>query len=75
MKALVEYLARALARHPEEVVVIEEQYGDRVVLRLSVAEDDKGRVIGREGRIANAIRALVHVAATRAGVRATLDID
>lgn len=75
MKALVEYLARGLARHPEEVMVTEEHYGDRIVLRLAVAEDDKGRVIGREGRIANAMRALVHVAATRAGVRATLDID
>ena len=75
MKALVEYLARALARHPEEVAVEEEHYGDRVVLRLHVHDDDKGRVIGREGRIANALRAVVYVAATRAGVRATLDID
>ena len=75
MKALVEYLARSLARHPEEVEVVEEHAGDRVILRVHVADDDKGRVIGREGRIANALRALVHVAATRAGVRATLDID
>lgn len=75
MKALVEYLARALARHPEQVVVEEERFGDRVVLRLSVADEDKGRIIGREGRIANAIRSLLYVAATRAGVRATLDID
>ena len=75
MKALVEYLARALARNPEEVRVEEEHLGDRVILRLHVADDDKGRVIGREGRIAKAIRALVHVAGTRAGVRTTLDID
>jgi predicted RNA-binding protein YlqC (UPF0109 family) len=46
-----------------------------VILRLHVADDDKGRVIGREGRIANAMRSLVHVAGTRAGVRTTLDID
>jgi predicted RNA-binding protein YlqC (UPF0109 family) len=75
MKALVEYLAKALARHPDQVVVEEERFGDRIVLRLTVAEEDKGRIIGREGRIANAIRSLLYVAATRAGVRATLDID
>ncbi len=75
MRALVEYLARGLARHPDEVRVDEEHLGDRIILRLHVADDDKGRVIGREGRIANALRALVYVAATRAGVRATLDID
>jgi predicted RNA-binding protein YlqC (UPF0109 family) len=75
MKALVEYLAKALARHPDQVVVEEERFGDRIVLRLSVADEDKGRIIGREGRIANAIRSLLYVAATRAGVRATLDID
>ncbi|MEZ4554432.1 MAG: KH domain-containing protein [Dehalococcoidia bacterium] len=75
MKALVEYLAKALARHPDQVVVEEERFGDRIVLRLTVAEEDKGRIIGREGRIANAIRSLLYVAATRAGVRATLDIE
>jgi predicted RNA-binding protein YlqC (UPF0109 family) len=75
VKALVEYLARALVRNPDEVRVDEEHLGDRVILRLHVADDDKGRVIGREGRIANAIRSLVHVAGTRAGVRTTLDID
>ncbi len=75
MKALIEYLARALARHPDDVVVEEERHGDRVVLHLYVNEADKGRVIGREGRIANAMRSLLHVAATRAGVRASLDIE
>ena len=75
MKALIEYLARALARHPDDVVVEEERQGDRVVLHLYVNEADKGRVIGREGRIANAMRSLLHVAATRAGVRASLDIE
>ena len=75
MKALIEYLARALAREPEQVRVEEEHLGDRVILRLFVSDEDKGRVIGREGRIANELRALLHVAATRAGVRATLDIE
>ncbi len=75
MKALIEYLARALATHPDDVVVEEEHDGDRVILHLYVNEDDKGRVIGREGRIANAMRSLLYVAATRAGVRASLDIE
>jgi predicted RNA-binding protein YlqC (UPF0109 family) len=75
VKALVEYLAKALARNPDAVVVEEERFGDRIVLRLTVADEDKGRIIGREGRIANAIRSLLYVAATRAGVRATLDIE
>ena len=75
MKKLVEYLARALAEHPDDVVVDEEHDGDRVILHLYVADDDKGRVIGRDGRCANAIRSLLHVAAVRAGVRATLSID
>ena len=75
MKALIEYLARALARHPDDVVVEEEHDGERVILHLYVHDDDKGRVIGREGRIANAMRSLLHVAATRAGVRASLDIE
>ena len=75
MKALIEYLARALARHPDDIVVEEEHDGERVILHLYVHDDDKGRVIGREGRIANAMRSLLHVAATRAGVRASLDIE
>jgi predicted RNA-binding protein YlqC (UPF0109 family) len=75
MKALIEYLARALAEHPDEVVVEEEHDGDRVILHLYCADGDKGRIIGREGRCANAMRSLLHVAAVRSGVRASLSID
>ena len=75
MKQLIEYLARALAKHPDDVLVEEENQGDRIILHLFVNEEDKGRMIGREGRIANAMRSLLHVAATRAGVRATLSIE
>jgi uncharacterized protein len=75
MKALIEYLARAIVEHPDEVRVVEAHDGDRVVLHLYVHDDDKGRVIGRDGRCANAIRSLLHVAAVRAGVRASLNID
>ncbi len=75
MKALIEYLARALADHPDEVVVEEEHDGDRIVLHLYVNDEDKGRIIGRDGRCANAIRSLLHVASVRAGVRASLSIE
>jgi len=75
MKALIEYIARSLATKPDEVEVIEEHRGDRIIIHLNVADEDKGRVIGRDGRCANAIRSLLHVAAVRSGVRASLDID
>ncbi len=75
MKPLIEYLARALAEHPDDVVVEEEHDGDRVILHLYVNDEDKGRVIGRDGRCANAMRSLLHVAAVRSGVRATLSIE
>ena len=75
MKSLIEYLARALADHPDDVRVEEEQRDDRVVIHLFVNEEDKGRVICRDGRVANAMRSLLHVAAVRTGVRASLDIE
>jgi predicted RNA-binding protein YlqC (UPF0109 family) len=75
MKTLVEYIARSLVSEPDKVEVIEEHRGDRIIIHLRVADDDKGRVIGRDGRCANAIRSLLHVAAVRSGVRASLDID
>lgn len=75
MKELIEYLARALASRPDEVVIEEEQRGDQIVFHLQCADEDKGRVIGREGRVANAMRSLLHVASIRAGVRTTLNIE
>ena len=75
MKELVEYMARSLVDDPESVRVDEEWHGDRVIFRLEVAETDKGKVIGKQGRIANAMRTLLKVAATRDGARASLDID
>ncbi|MCH9008390.1 KH domain-containing protein [candidate division KSB1 bacterium] len=53
----------------------EERLGDHVIFHLQCAEEDKGRLIGRDGRVANAMRSLLHVASTRAGVRATLNIE
>ena len=74
MKALTEYIAKSLVDHPEEVVVDEVRHGNRVTLELSVAKDDMGRVIGRSGRVANAIRTLLRVAAERDGCQVTLDV-
>jgi predicted RNA-binding protein YlqC (UPF0109 family) len=74
IKALVEYIAKSLVSDPTEVRVREKVRRGEVRLELTVAEEDMGRVIGRQGRVANAIRALLRVAAARQGVRATLDI-
>ena len=75
MKDLVEYIAKSIATHPEDVKVTEEEDIDgRVILRLEVAPDDKGKVIGRQGRVAQSIRALLRVAAVKQGTRAILEI-
>ena len=74
MKELIEYIARSLATQPDEVRVTEEVEEDRVVLRLEVADEDKGRVIGRQGRVAQAMRVVLRVAAVKSGTRAILEI-
>ena len=74
MKALIEYIAKSLVENPDQVEVREIQNGDRVRLELSVAKDDMGRVIGKNGRVANSIRTILRVAAERDGKQATLDV-
>ena len=74
MKELIEYIARSIVNSPDEVVVTEETNEQGITLKLQVADDDKGRVIGKQGRIAEAIRALLRVKAAKAGTRATLEI-
>jgi len=74
MKAITEYIAKSLVDHPDEVAVDETRHGNRVTLELSVAKDDMGRVIGKGGRVANAIRTLLRVAAEREGCQVTLDV-
>ncbi len=75
MKELVEYIAKSIASQPDEVRVSEEEdETGRIILRLEVADEDKGKVIGRHGRVAQSIRVLIRVAAIKQGVRATLDI-
>jgi predicted RNA-binding protein YlqC (UPF0109 family) len=74
VKELVDYVARELVENPEEVVTTEEWDGHRWVIHLDVADGDMGKVIGRGGRVAEAMRSLLKVAAARQDTRAVLDI-
>lgn len=74
MKDLIEYIAKSLVDHPEEVQVHESGSGQRLRVELSVSKDDMGRVIGKGGKVANSIRTLLRVAAEREGKQATLDV-
>ena len=74
MRELVELLARSLVEDPDAVSVEEVEENGDVVLEVTVAEDDLGRVIGRGGRIANALRTVAKAAATRAERRVIVEI-
>ncbi len=74
MKELVEYIAKSIVNSPDKVVVTEEQDEQGITLKLQVADEDKGRVIGKQGRIAEAMRTLVRVKAAKAGTKAMLQI-
>jgi len=74
VKELVEYIAKSLVDDPSQVDVTEINKSSFVVLELRVAPEDMGRVIGRNGRVANAIRTLLRVPAARQGKRVNLEI-
>ena len=75
MKELIEYIAKSLASKPEEVTVTEVTDDDgQIVLRLEVADEDKGKIIGRQGRVAQAMRVLLRVRAVKEDTRASLEI-
>ena len=74
MKELVEYISKSIVNAPDQVSVTMETSDQGVTLRLQVADDDKGRVIGKEGRVAQAMRTLIRVVATREGKKAMLEI-
>jgi hypothetical protein len=74
VKELLEFLARSLVDNPDEVRVEQTDTPDGVLLRLSVAKDDVGKVIGKQGRIARAIRTVVKASAVRDGRQATVEI-
>jgi predicted RNA-binding protein YlqC (UPF0109 family) len=74
MKPLIEYIAKSLVDDPTQVRVAEHGKGKELRFELTVAEEDMGRVIGRGGKVANAMRVLLRVAAARRDTHATLDI-
>ena len=74
MKELIEYIAKSIVNKPEAVVVTEERTSEGVVLKLQVDQEDMGRVIGKQGRVAQAMRTLLRVMAVKEGIRADLEI-
>ncbi len=74
IKELIEYMAKSLVDHPDEVRIEEISGARSIIYELHVAPSDMGRVIGKDGRVANAMRSLVRVAATQSGKRAILEI-
>lgn len=74
MKELIEYIAKQIVNSPDAVVVTEESGEAGITLKLQVADEDKGRVIGKQGRIVQAMRTLLRVKAAKQGIKATLEI-
>tara|TARA_B100001142_G_scaffold328542_1_gene388938 strand:+ start:58 stop:285 length:228 start_codon:yes stop_codon:yes gene_type:complete len=75
LKDFVNYIAKSLVDNPDDVEVEEEVVGNRLIIHLTVSDDDKGKVIGRNGMIANSIRSLLDIAGKKAGVRVSLSIE
>jgi len=74
MKELVEYISRSIVDDPDQLWVTQERMGNKVRIELQVSKEDMGRVIGKGGRVANAIRVLLRVAAAREGKQVSLDV-
>lgn len=74
MKELVEVIAKSLVDYPEEVVVTETENDKSIVVELHVASSDMGKVIGKQGRIAKAIRSVVKAAASKSDKKVVVDI-
>ena len=74
MKELVEYIAKSIVNDPDEVEVEEENDENGITLRLKVADEDKGRIIGKQGQVAQAMRTLLRVKAAKAATRVRLEI-
>ncbi|MBE5965421.1 MAG: KH domain-containing protein [Lachnospiraceae bacterium] len=74
MKELVEIIAKSLVDHPDEVVVTETETDKALVVELRVASEDMGKVIGKQGRIAKAIRTVVKAAATKDDKKVVVEI-
>ncbi len=74
MKELVAYIAKALVDHPEDVKTAQTEEDENVTVELTVAQDDLGKVIGKQGRTARAIRSILAAAAGKENKRSRLDI-
>ncbi len=74
MKTLIEYIAKSLVDHPEEVQVSEVEGEQTTVLELKVSKEDLGKVIGKQGRTARAMRTILSAASTKSKKRAALEI-
>ena len=74
MKELVEFIAKSLVDNPDQVTVSEVEDDEVVILKLKVAQDDMGKVIGKQGRIANAIRTVVKASAVKQNKRVVVEI-
>lgn len=75
MKALIEYIATSLVDDPAQVRVYQENRAGKTFIKLRVSKEDMGRVIGRQGRVANAMRILLNVSASRSGKQVFLDVE
>ena len=74
MKELVEVIAKALVEHPDEVVVTQKEEGKHITIELHVAASDMGKVIGKQGRIAKAIRSVVKAASSKDNKKVDVEI-
>ena len=74
MQELIEYVARGLVSNPDEVSVEEIPSGRLTLYEITVAEDDVGKIIGRQGKVIRALRTLVKASATRQGIRVDVDV-
>ena len=74
MKELVHYIASALVDHPDQIKISEKEEGDTVIIELTVAKEDLGKVIGKQGRTARAMRSLLSSAAGKVNKRSRLEI-
>ena len=75
MKEFIEYIARQLVDSPDKVTITEEEKEGKIVLKLRVADPDVGKIIGRKGRSAQAMRVLLSAIAAKNGTRAILEVD
>ena len=74
MQELIEYVARGLVDNPDDVQVAEVPSGRMTLYEISVADDDVGKIIGRQGKVIRAVRSVVKAAATRHGTRVDVDV-